>query len=307
MNIFLKRLAIFLMLFISLSAVMLFVNKSISEDNWLGDVSSKTVIALGDSNMECAINDQIYYSAINKAASSDSYFYSYLKLRDLIKISEKPDTVLLAFAPHNIFDNGWLTDSKHIGSKMKIYYPLMEYEDFAYMYSINPHAFIAAVPAMISGAVSNLFQYATGKNISPNFGSFLSLDRNILDKVRELLSKGEPLPFFEMPETFDISVSEQLFLQKIISLCQDNNIKLYLINTPKREEILNYSKYGVEEFYRYYDANLKDIDFLDMSKLQLPEADYGDFVHLNTEGSTEFSTILQKNCLSNLYKVYGRK
>ncbi len=307
MNIFLRRITVFILLFLVLSSIMLIFNKTISEKNWLGNVEQKTVLALGDSNMECAINDQIYSNAINKASSSDSYFYSFLKLRDLVDRSEKPDTLLLAFAPHNIFDNGWLSDSKHIGTKMKVYYPLMNSSDFDFLFQTNSHGVIASFPAMISGAVSNSIKYLSGKEISSNFGSYLSLDRNILDKVRELLKQDKPLPFFEMPESFDISCGEELFLKKIIDLCNENQIELFLINTPKREELLNYPKYGVQEFYKYYDKNLSGVDFLDCSKLELPEEDFGDFVHLNTKGSTAFSKILSQQSLSVLFSKYGRK
>lgn len=266
----------------------------------------KTVLILGDSNMECAINDTIFESSINKSASSDSYFYSYLKLNKILSSKTNIDTVLLSFAPHNIFDNGWLLNSNHIYSRLPLYYPMMSLIDLKFLLFNNTKAVFTALPAIIKASIKNIIKIGLDKNLGDNYGRFLNLDRNILDDVRMKLKNEEPLPFFKIPNSFEVSGGEKKYLDKIIALCEKRKVKLILINTPKRFELLEYSKYGVKEFYRFYDTKYNNIDFIDMSNLDLPDESYGDFVHLNIKGSAIFSNLLKDEGLDSLIIKYGR-
>lgn len=266
---------------------------------------NKHILILGDSNMQMAINDTIIKSGINLSESADSYFYSYLKLREVVSKNSNIDTVLISFAPHNIFDNGWLLDDKNIYSRFKMYYPFMQWEDFYFILSKNPHALLTAIPAIPVSAFKNFYTELRGRNFY--YGSFVQLKRNILKEVQLKLKNGEPLPFFKIPTKFSPSSEEQIYLDKIISLCEKNKIKLYLINTPKREELLNYAKYGVDQFDKLYDSKYANVDYLDLSKIKLNDEDYGDFVHLNSSGSTQFSQFIAKEGFAKLSTDYLRK
>lgn len=269
-------------------------------------IKNKHILLLGDSNMEYAINDSIFASAINKAASADSYFYSYLKLKLYTSLYGKIDTVFLSFAPHNIFDNGWLLDDDNIYSRFRFYYFLMDWTDFKFLLLRNPRGVISSIPSVLRQTLKNIVKKAKGVSLNPSYGGFDSLDRNILEEVKLKLRKGQPLPFFKIPNNFKISLAEIAYLNKTIAYCDKNNIKLYLINLPKRVELLNYSKYGVDNFYAEYDEKYRNLDFLDFSRFPLPEDNYGDFVHLNSKGSTNFSSFLQKDEIGSLLTEFGR-
>ncbi len=265
---------------------------------------NKHILILGDSNTQNSINDSIFESAANLSDPADSYYYSFLKLREILSTNNKIDTVLISFAPHNIFDNGWLLDEKNIYSKFRMYYPFMEWNDFSFLLSKNTHAVLAAIPAIPLSAFKNLYSKVRGNRFL--YGGFVQLNRNILPEVQQKLKDGEPLPFFKIPTKFSVSSEEIFYLDKIIALCENKKIKLYLINTPKRDELLQYPKYGVKEFNQLYDSKYKNIDYLDLSKLKLEDEDYGDFVHLNKSGSTHFSKIIANEGLKNLSKEYLR-
>jgi hypothetical protein len=268
---------------------------------------NKNVLLLGDSNMECAINDSIFSSGINKASSSDSYFYSYLKLKNYISINPKIDTVFLSFAPHNVFDNGWLLSDSHIYSRFRYYYYLMDWSDFEFLLSKKPQAVLSSIPSIIEQTFKNSVRKIIGiSSISRSYGGFRSLDRDILADVKLKLINGEPLPFFKIPDNFTLSKEEITYLDKIILYCNKNDIKLYLINTPKRAELLNYTKYGVNNFQSFYDEKYSNVDFLDFSQMELPDDNYGDFVHLNRKGSTNFSSFLCKTNIDTLLMKFGR-
>lgn len=303
MRLFIKKFILFTLLISSvfLSIVLInfyFVNKvQIS-------TKEKTILILGDSNAECAVNDSIFNQSINFSSSSDSYFYSYLKLKKLTKDNENIDTLFLSFSPHNIFDNGWLSNGSQIYSRFKIYYPLMNFKDVLFLLKVNPKQLIKSTPSISKHFFINIVDFMKGKPLLP--GEYQALNTNILKEVQAKLKNDEELPFFKIPKTFDVSIDEITYLNKIIAYCNEKKIKLFFVNFPKRKELLKYAKYGVKQFNTYYDLNYSKIDYLDFSSFSMPDSCYGDFVHLNISGSTFFSTYLKDNGIVKLKEKYKR-
>lgn len=294
------------MLFICSFSLMIVFNYFLIKPEQLVIAKGKNILLLGDSNMECAINDSIFKSGINISSSSDSYYYSYLKLKKIVNSKSAIDTVLLSFSPHNLFENGWLLDDNNIYSKFQTYYTLMDWDDFVFLFNRNPRAVISAFTPIVKRALLNSYRKIVNKKDNYALGGYLNLDRNILKEVQIKLKNGEPIPFFKIPNSFVVSTDEEYYLNKIINLCRINNIKLYLINLPKRNELLDYPKYGTNDFNKLYDSKFKDIDFIDCSRLELPYDNYGDFVHLNTKGSSNLSSLLQNIGLKCLNEKYSR-
>src|SRR5690606_27402858 len=147
----------------------------------------------------------------------------------------------------------------HIYSRLPLYYPMMSLIDLKFLLFNNTKAVFTALPAIIKASIKNIIKIGLDKNLGDNYGRFLNLDRNILDDVRMKLKNEEPLPFFKIPNSFEVSGGEKKYLDKIIALCEKRKVKLILINTPKRFELLEYSKYGVKEFYRFYDTKYNNI------------------------------------------------
>lgn len=300
---FITHIASFFLVFIVIFASILIFNFVLVSTTKIDIPVSKKILILGDSNSECAINDSIYDSSINLSASSDSYFYSYLKLNKIIE-SNKIHTLILSFSPQNIFDNGWLLNDSHIYSRFRVYYPLMNENDLMFLVKNNPIASLKATFAIPKQSILNTARNLLNKPF--HYGQFNLLNRNILFEVQEKLKKGEKLPFFQIPETLRTSDNEIKYLNKIINLCNRENIKLILMNMPKRRELLEYSKYGIKDFNNFYDLNYSNIEYLDFSELKMPDNFYGDFVHLNIKGSTYFSQLLNSKGLENVKSKYER-
>ena len=293
MELFINKILSFI-LFVLLSFIIIICFNYYLINQFAIETKNEPILLLGDSNMQCAINDSIFNSSVNKAASADSYFYSFLKLHKIAHDDQDIDTVLLSFAPHNLFDNGWLINNKILNLNLPLYYPLMEWSDFKFLLLKNPNAVLASFPDIIKRSCNNLIYLVRSKPPS-YYGGFIGLNRYMLNIVQLKLKNGEPLPFFKIPENFEVSPGEKKYLDKIIELCEQKSIKLILINTPKRFEILEYPKYGLDEFYKFYDANYQNVDFIDLGKFCLPDDNYGDFVHLNIKGSTTFSRTRKNN------------
>ena len=307
MKIFLKHIFIFLIIFILTFSSIISLNYYLIHSEKFVINSNRHILILGDSNSQCAINDSIFKSSYNVSGSADSYFYSYLKLKKILISNQNIDTVLLSFSPHNIFDNGWLFSNDHMYSNFCKYYPLMMLDDLKVLLYGNPEGLFSSLPAISKQLVYNIIAKVRYGSIFSLYGGFWYLDRNILAEVLEKLKNDEPIPFFKIPNNFSVAESEELYLDKIISVCESKGIKLYFINLPKRKEILTFPKYGVKEFNEFYDRKYKLIDFLDFSIMNLPDDDYGDLVHLNIRGSTFFSLWLEKEGIVQMSKEYKRK
>jgi hypothetical protein len=126
-----------------------------------------------------------------------------------------------------------------------------------------------------------------------------------LNEVREKLKKNQPIPFFHMPENLTPTQSEINYLNRIRIFCATHHIKLILINTPKRNELINYSNYGTSEFYKFYTQYYSDTEFLDLSRLKLDEKFHADFVHLNYKGAKYFSTLINEKGLIYFCNKYS--
>lgn len=300
MNLFLKKLSTFSLLFVVLFFGIIYLefktfNSITPEINTI-----KRQLILGDSNTECALNDTVLYNTTNLSSSGESYFYSFLKLKYLLDNNCVVDTLYLSFSPHNLFDNGWLYNNGNIYSRFKTYYSMMSYEDFTYLIKSKPLAVINAtrpIPRQLAKDI--ILKIEKGKFNVP--GGYQYLNRDILQEVIVKLRNNEPLPFFKIPKDFTLSKAETTYLKKIISLCASNHIDLFLINTPKRDELLKYKQYGVTQYYEYYEKTLYDVKFLDFSKISMPDEYYGDLVHLNFRGAEYFSKIFKKNKLDYKY------
>lgn len=269
--------------------------------------NNKNILILGDSNSQSAINDSIYKSSINFSSSADSYFYSYLKLKKIMESNKNIDTVILSFSPHNIFKNNWTFNREHIYSRFGKYYPLMEREDLFYLVRGNSRAVFSSTPSIIQQFLRNNIDKLMGKKPNEKYGHFKRTDKNILQDVKKKLKNGEKLPFFDIPIDVDISEDEILYLNKIISTCIKNGLIIYLVNFPKREELLNYPKYGVKEFNICYDRRFSSITYLDFSNMIMDDNCHSDFVHLSNSGSDVFSNLLEREGINSLSKIYKRK
>lgn len=307
MRIFLKRIFFFSLIVAGISLGLAIVNYVILSSIRFDIPSNRKILVMGDSNSQCAVDDSIFTSCKNVSSSGESYLYTFIKLRKILGSNQSLQIVMLSFSPHNIFDNGWMFDKKHMNSFFASYYPLMRSGEWTCLLKGNPRAFMSSFGNITKRSIRNIFYSLKRKKLFSAYGGYHKINRNDLETDKVLLQRGEPLPFFKIPEETVVSKTEELYLGKIISLCESKGVKIVLVNFPKREEILSYPKYGIRQYYAYYDEKLSRIDFLDLSHYSLPDDSYGDLVHLNSKGASVFSYYLQNEGLERIKIKYQRR
>lgn len=293
MNQFIRFVALFFCIACLILGGTILINYLLVKNTQVEIGNDKSILILGDSNSMCAINDTVFDRAVNYSESAAAYFYSYLKLKKVLAAETAIDTVVLSIAPHNVFDNGWFWNNEMIYSNFRYFYPLMDKDDFSNFSKQNVAAILRAIRTIPVEMVRNLLKIVSGKNVL-TLGGYMYLDWELLDEDLCNLKDGKQLKCFRIPETFDIAEQEVSYLRKIISLCEENDKNLVLMNMPKREEIVSCKRYGMDEFMEFCRSELPGITQVDYSGVSLPEDSFADLVHLNYQGANWFSQMLKK-------------
>ena len=292
MRLFLKYISRFLLFLFTISLLIVIGNYWLIQLTSINFPSKKNLLVLGDSAPECAINDNIFKRSVNFSAPAESYYYSYLKLKKILETKQSIDTILLSFSPHNIFDNTWFESQSNIQHNFCRYYPFMNIYDFRFLLESHPQSVIYSLRPIVLQSLKNIFRKITGDNVL-QLGGFTSLDLDRLEDALQSLKDGKAIKDFRLPKDLYPTNVEIVYLNKILQLCNEKQVKLILINLPKRVELLRHKRYGMEEFQKAYNTEFSQLDYFDFSSMPMEDEMYADLLHLNKEGSSYFSNFLE--------------
>ena len=235
---------------------------------------SKTILVLGDSHTECAINDKILLNSANYSQSAQPYIQSYLMLRSFLQANTQLNIVILYYGCDSLLynTNNWSIDHFstywNLLKGTEIYYLFLKYPTIFFKINFDFHSALS---------IKNI-------NDLTRFGGYFFLDRQKLNDP-----EWNKNAIFKSNK---ISYLQNEYLNKIIILCKENNLKLILLSTPLYNKC-NYT--NCIQYLLYYKKYYKDVLFLDYSDMKLPDDYYGDVRHLNYKGATYFSQYLLDN------------
>lgn len=262
-----------LLIISSLFFVRYFTTKSIS---WKLPKDKKTLF-MGASHIEKGINPKYYPSSVNLAAGSERYMFTYIKLKKLLEQNNQLDTLFLQFAPTDIQVN---TDSKYFSPNemsryLPLYSPLFSLEQWK-IYSNNKITALTLLTQKILKKIpTNINKFGGYK---PSFGVFIEKDKEY--KMPVWSESGHDINY--------------KYLNKIINLCVQRNIKVIFIYMPMYNKS---SFYNTDYFYNIYKNKFSDIEFLDYSEWKCPNDYRNDEHHLNNIGAINFTKKLKKDLL----------
>lgn len=292
MTLFLKYISRFLIFLFTISIFIVISNYWLIQLTPINFSSKKNILVLGDSAPECAINDKIFKRSINFSAPAESYYYSYLKLKKILEVNQAIDTILLSFSPHNIFDNTWFASQGNIKHNFCRYYPFMSRNDFRFLLESHPKSVIYSLRPIFLQFLKNIFRRVSRENVL-QLGGFTSLDLDRLEDALQSLKEGVEIKNYRLPNDLLPTNVEVIYLNKIAQLCGKRNVKLILINLPKRVELLNNKRYGMVEFDKVYNTDFIQLEYFDFSNFSMQDEMYSDLLHLNKKGSSYFSNFLE--------------
>ena len=293
-----KRFLISLSLFILIIALLASGLSALSDyainqrkDKVLTISKDITRVFMGDSNIECAINDSLITNSINVAQSGEAYLYTYIKLKSLLECNNQIQTIFLGFSYVDLLkdtEEKWLFNEGFVIERTAAYSYLMNYPEKYLIVKNNPKAYFRGLmKSIISNSRTFINSFSSEDGRIQNFGGYEYLVR---DKLQEEIKINQLVN--EKPH--EKALIQEKYLIMISQLCQQKSIKLVLLNTPKHKSYFSNDRISAEQIWLSVRNSLSGDSLLDLSTLAYPDSYYGDIIHLNYIGAKVFSGYLNE-------------
>lgn len=306
MNNFTRKLIVFLLIGVLLTTTISIVMKCAyvrltSKDVFRLDASVRTVV-LGDSHPKTSIDPAILNDTVNSADSLENYFLSYYKLRRLLDANPNLQNIILGFSYHNIsmHHEKILFDHESTQKLLARYFLLLDGEaigrirSFSRPFLMNYVKYRVGFPIEIyndKDLLKNLFGSVEFSRYPFAGGFYLSTRSNLsLDFIREKID----LYFYDGGIEY-MGTSQMMieYLEKIIALCAEKKVRLFLYNAPLHPEFRKLiPAESIEDFSSLKDrlvAEHSHVTYLDLVDFPLEDFQYGDGDHVNSLGSDAVS------------------
>jgi hypothetical protein len=261
-----------------------------------------TTIVIGDSHTETSIDGELLNRLQNYSYKGESLFLGYYKLKRLLEANSQIENVLLAFSYHSLneFQDG------NIQSLLYAYYWLLDWEGAQQIKPTldNIHIILRDVGGRLYQWVISIIKQ---KEYHLLTGRYREMNMDNLDDDTSQKRIIEHYYIEGKKRTQEYSSLQMMYLEKIIQLCVDRDIKLIFINTPLHKSY--YSNIPEKYISRYYSlvADIENrhpglVTHLDFKDAVTADEHFYDGDHLNAEGGIYFMKILNKRLQSLTYK-----
>lgn len=245
------------------------------------------ILFVGDSAVECGIDDRLIPAAANVASSGEAYLYTYAKLRGLLRYNPQLKVVYLGYGIHNLDSRGAESHAYScvdLDHRLPELGPIMGAGDKWRLFLHNPGGFVLATRLEIVANAELLRGRSPRARGLWRMGGYRPNERqDIAADQRHLAAQSG---------AFRPAASQIEYLRRIADLCRQRSVTLILLNTPKHP-LRNAYDDGIAA--RYWQSLALDqcrAAVLDMSAYPLPESLFANLLHLNTRGAEVFSAIL---------------
>lgn len=238
------------------------------------------ILFLGNSRIQFGIDDRLIPNSLNAGLNADNYVFSYLKLKLLKKYNPQIDTLFLGIDNVSVFHYFQVSGDKF----HPFFWDLLTVEDW-FFFLKNDRAIFQS-PLEWLKILYPLKSYMGSVSFQQlGIGGFSELHRDKLKIDIDRYYKQKRNTSISKEE--NISLFQDLYLRKIISFCNQKNIKLFLLNMPSYPINNNES----DDLGKYIHSNFSEIPYYDFRSTHLPDSCYGDISHLNYKGARAFTEI----------------
>ncbi len=260
-----------------------FNNSQKSIDKWkLSD--DIYFLFLVDSHVQQGINVDSTYHAKNVAKDSESYYFNYYKLKKLLKDSNNTKQIYLGFSYHNLSDyNDDYVLGCYSSDIATRYFTFLPFSEKINILQSN----FSQLPFFFKQFVKN--------NQAKNYeGGYSSFYKNT-SAIKSSMDKRINQQFYKDGKERNLSITNIIYLKKIINLCKEKKVKLFFLKTPLHPY---YEKKTPVFFVKQYSKIIteNDLELIDFKMIKFTDKSFiPDGDHLSFEGAEQVSNYLKKS------------
>lgn len=275
-----KKIKVYVLLFTIIYSLQLlfsilffiFLQNDTTIFSFLNKINENTIIVLGNSHTECAVNDNIFPNRFkNLSTSGEPLFYTSLKAKRIFK-SVNVDTVIIEFGNNAFNSIHYVTGDDHFIKNFQQYLSLMTPTELLFLIENNPIKFFKG---FLSTNIISIFR---SQKLG---GAYLEL-RRVNDFNRQTVFEKKTISHR----------ADWVNFKSLLDLIKSNRrITFIIIRSP-----VHYSdNSGFDSEYKYGCNLLKsmpNVSFFDFKSLNMPDSFYADDEHLNHFGARYFTKLL---------------
>lgn len=249
-------------------------------------------IILGHSHAECAYNDTLISNSVNLAQSGESYFYTFLKLRKLVKENPSIKNVVIEVTNNNLEKemDDWTFKDKYIKYRYPKYSHLMFWNEKAFLLFHNPFSFIDIQNLTFKGKIDffrnkNQFLYT-----EMDWGRYRVFEKSYIDSfliIRKNQQKQTISKKQEIISEAQFASINLKYLHLMVGLCLQNQKKIIFVRSPVHK---NYTPPISDSiYYQFLKTNYQQVPFFDLNNVNIENDEFLDFEHVNNKGAKKVS------------------
>lgn len=280
---FLKRCALLTGIFFGLHLVLVSLTVIALQRISLELPEEKHTLYIGQSHIECAVDDSIVPDAVNMALSAEVGIVQVEKLKAYLAANPHIDTVVMPLFGHYEATSGSRCSylEYYLGfGYMEQLIKFSACEDWNCLVRMPiTYKLLLRMPYQDIGLIA---KFLTGKQLSLadfHFGGFNKLERSGLEADIEKSLQREPIHSFFVQD----------HLREAQAICRERGVKLILMQTPIYSQ---HRFFDVDGFERFKRDSLEEFAIADYSDFELPADAFADITHLNYKGAGLFSSHL---------------
>jgi len=244
----------------------------------------KSILAIGDSQMQAAVNDSILTNVANVADSHDNYWSMLIRMRIYKEANPQIDTILLGVTPHTVarFKDEFFSNFGYMEKVTKYYLPWLKPSEWYFLFSHDATDVLSALVTPLS------FYWNPTEEYIRDMGHFEAADFSHLETdIAEGASRLK-----ENSEYNEYRNKETLkSLHRIINFCKEENIRLIGLDTP----VYHAGEYfNMENYQQLMSGEFADLERWEYLDLDIPDDYRRDVNHLNRRGADFFTKLLSE-------------
>jgi hypothetical protein len=303
MKLFLKNIFLFVICTLTLFGTFTIYNRYFTfSSNYFKLDENIQYLIVGDSHVECAINGS-FEKSTNIGQSGEVYIHSYYKIKKTLEANKQIKTIFIDFCniQVNIKQDSIFLDTPYLIKRYKPYFPLYSKQDLVYIYKQNPMGF---VKAHFKSLPINFYHSFT--NVSIDDENYLGGYQLLTEKLNSDKNLNNHLAINSSDlQNQVISNYNLIYLDKILNLCNQLNVKVYFIRTPLNE---NWKFLGNEHLFQKVKSDKYGRqELLDFKDFPFDASEFADFEHLNSNGADKFSNFLSFLIKNDLLKKTNKQ